>query len=283
MLHARVTTTVLVAIATAGGSCSVAEFLGYWLHRLLHSDKIPALSRSHMIHHLRYYGPKHRMRPGAEYLDATDDRVSLGNIGLEWIVPSALLLAAVWAALSAVGVPIAYRAVSLCTMLLWAFFSFDYLHDRMHVEDFWLARIRFTKRWFLASRGLHDIHHRTLDASGRMDRNFGIGFSSFDRMFRTLAEEQRPLNRAAYSAAMHRYRELIEPDLMSHKQMASKIRKVLSITPLAPPRMDSAAPWLARRRTHREADRRNHHRLGALGARLRPEVLPSPKPEYDFH
>jgi hypothetical protein len=64
MLHARVTTTVLVAIATAVGSCSVAEFLGYWLHRLLHSDKIPALSRSHMIHHLRYYGPKHRMRQG---------------------------------------------------------------------------------------------------------------------------------------------------------------------------------------------------------------------------
>ena len=33
-------------------SCLVAEFIGYWLHRLLHSDKLAWLSRNHMAHHL---------------------------------------------------------------------------------------------------------------------------------------------------------------------------------------------------------------------------------------
>jgi sterol desaturase/sphingolipid hydroxylase (fatty acid hydroxylase superfamily) len=224
MLRSSVTTVVLSAIATVVGSCGVAEFLGYWLHRLLHSDRIPALSRSHMIHHLRHYGPKHRMRPGTKYLDATNGRVSLGNIGLEWIAPSALLLAAVWAALWAVGTPIIYRAVSLATMLLWAFFSFDYLHDRMHMQGSWLAHSRFTKGWFQASRRLHDIHHRALDASGRMNRNFGIGFYFFDRMFCTLAKEQGPFDDAAYTTAMNRYRDLIDPALRNDKQLAGDIQ-----------------------------------------------------------
>jgi hypothetical protein len=35
----------------------VAEFVGYWLYRLLYSDKFPALSRGHLIHHFLIYGP----------------------------------------------------------------------------------------------------------------------------------------------------------------------------------------------------------------------------------
>jgi hypothetical protein len=38
-------------------SCLVAEFAGYWLHRLLHSEQVPMLSRSHMAHRLILYGP----------------------------------------------------------------------------------------------------------------------------------------------------------------------------------------------------------------------------------
>jgi len=43
-------------------SCLVAEFAGYWLHRLLHTDKLSFLSRGHMLHHLLLYGPTQPMR-----------------------------------------------------------------------------------------------------------------------------------------------------------------------------------------------------------------------------
>ena len=43
-------------------SCLVAELAGYWLHRLLHSDTLPFLSRGHMVHHLLLYGPMQPMR-----------------------------------------------------------------------------------------------------------------------------------------------------------------------------------------------------------------------------
>jgi hypothetical protein len=39
-------------VAWAVGSCLIAEFLGYLLRRLLHSDRVHILSRNHMQHHL---------------------------------------------------------------------------------------------------------------------------------------------------------------------------------------------------------------------------------------
>src|SRR5258708_15941018 len=73
-------------------ACLLAEFFGYWLHRLLHSDKIPFLSRGHLIHHFLIYGPGQPMRLD-KYHDATEQRFSVGNVGLEWLVPSAVILA----------------------------------------------------------------------------------------------------------------------------------------------------------------------------------------------
>jgi len=81
------------------GSCFVAEFSGYWLHRLFHSDRFPSLNRSHLIHRFLICRPN---RP-------------------------------------------------------------------------------LLKDWFVQARRLHDIHHRSLDDQGRMDRNFGIGFFSCER------------------------------------------------------------------------------------------------------
>jgi hypothetical protein len=43
-------------------SCLVAELAGYWLHRLLPSDRLPFLSRTHMFHHVLLYGPLQPMR-----------------------------------------------------------------------------------------------------------------------------------------------------------------------------------------------------------------------------
>jgi len=55
-----------------------------------------------------------------------------------------------------------------------------------------MERTPVLRWWFRKARRLHDIHHRSLDFNGRMDKNFGIGFFLFDRIFRTLAQRHCP-------------------------------------------------------------------------------------------
>jgi len=185
-------------------ACLLAEFFGYWLHRLLHSDKIPFLSRGHLIHHFLIYGPGQPMRLN-EYHDATDSRFSVGNVGLEWLVPSALILSGLWASMRLAHLPALYQVIALVTLLAWPLFMFSHLHDRMHLSDFWMARNPLLRFWFRAARRLHDIHHHAVDDNGRIDTNFGIGFFLFDRIFRSIARPHRPFNRAGFEAARLRY------------------------------------------------------------------------------
>ncbi len=204
MFVAMLGVTLRGLLFTITGSCFVAEFSGYWLHRLLHSDAFPSLSRGHLIHHFLIYGPDQSLRAD-EYKNATDYRASLGNIGLEWLVPSALILASSWGVLLWFHVSRAYQGVALSTLLLWPIFMFSYLHDRMHLRNFWMTRAPLLKTWFVKARRLHDIHHRSLNDQGRMDRNFGIGFFFFDRLFRTISKRHRSFNRAGYGIARLRY------------------------------------------------------------------------------
>jgi len=193
---------VLMTILT---SVLIAELAGYWLHRLLHSDKVRFLSRGHLIHHFLIYGPRQPMRSKLGYRDATDNRFSVGNIGLEWLVPSAVILAICWTAMILLRVPRVCQAIAVFSLLGWPIFMFSYLHDRMHEENFWMTRVPILKIWFLKARRLHDIHHRSLDADGRMDTNFGIGFYFFDRFFGTIAKRHRPFNWSGYEIAKQRY------------------------------------------------------------------------------
>jgi sterol desaturase/sphingolipid hydroxylase (fatty acid hydroxylase superfamily) len=186
-------------------SCLVAELAGYWLHRLLHSDRLPFLSRRHMVHHLLLYGPLQPMR-AAHYKDATRGRFSLGNVGFEWLAPSAVLLISCWGVMLLLHVRPVYQLVVLGNLVAWPFFTFSFLHDAMHIRDFWMARAPLVNRWFRRARRLHDIHHHSVDGAGRMDANFGIGFFLFDRIFRTLATCHRPLNRRGLALALRRYR-----------------------------------------------------------------------------
>ena len=186
-------------------SCLVAELAGYWLHRLLHSDKLPILSRSHMVHHLLLYGPMQPMR-AERYKDATNGRFSLGNVGLEWLAPSAVVLAFCWGVMFLFHVRPIYQVIVLGNLVVWPFFTFSFLHDAMHLSDFWMARMPLIKRWFRRARRLHDIHHHSVDGAGHMDTNFGIGFFLFDRIFRTLATRHRPLNRKGLAIALQRYK-----------------------------------------------------------------------------
>jgi sterol desaturase/sphingolipid hydroxylase (fatty acid hydroxylase superfamily) len=204
MFYQRLHITFVGILATLVDSIVVAEFAGYWLHRLLHSDKFPALSRGHLIHHFLIYGPRQPMRAG-DYHDATENRFSIGNVGIEWLAPSAIILLFCWGVMVLLGVPPVYQAIALCTLLGWPILMYSYLHDRMHIENFWMSRVPLLNTWFLSARRLHDIHHRSVNREGYMDTNFGIGFYFFDRFFRTLAKRHRPFNWAGYKSAIDRY------------------------------------------------------------------------------
>ena len=198
-------------IACVIGSCGAAELIGYLLHKLLHSGRIPFLSMNHMKHHLTLYGPLQKMRPVGSYRDATSGQLALGNIGLEWLIPSGILLALFVAFFCAIRVPYLYQSIFVATVLIWSFLMFSYLHDRMHIHNFWMSRHPLFKNWFLWARRLHDIHHRALNNEGLMDRNFGIGFAFYDWVFGTLAATSRPFNRQGYEVAKKRFAFAIDP------------------------------------------------------------------------
>jgi sterol desaturase/sphingolipid hydroxylase (fatty acid hydroxylase superfamily) len=197
---------ILHFAAWMGTSIAVSELLGYLLHRLLHTGWIPWLSMSHMKHHMVLYGPLQKQRPSKEYLDATTGSVALGNIGLEWIIPSTMILTIVVVVLRLLRVSWFDQTVSIGTTLVWTFLMFSYLHDQMHVKNFWMERNLVFKAWFRGARKRHDIHHRVLNDCGLMDKNFGIGFFLFDRLFGTLSAEQSPFNHRGYAAARERFK-----------------------------------------------------------------------------
>ena len=98
-------------LITVVASVFLAELAGYGLHRLMHSGRIPVLSLAHLIHHLLLYAPRQSMRT-LKYKDATLDRASIGNVAMEWILPSVLILGFCWsnqqrfeAAVSILGAP----------------------------------------------------------------------------------------------------------------------------------------------------------------------------------
>ena len=198
-------TQVAVRVAT---SIIVAEFLGYWLHRLMHSGWIPWLSLGHMKHHMVLYGPRQKQRPSAHYLDATTGEVAIGNIGLEWIIPSSVILTFSAIGLHVLRVSIADQALSIGTILSWSFLMFSYLHDRMHVKGFWMEHAPLFRYWFVRARRLHDIHHQVLNNDGLMDKNFGIGFFVFDWFFGTLVHHTSVFNHTGYEAAQQRFQGL---------------------------------------------------------------------------
>ena len=189
-------------------SVVAAELLGYILHRLMHSDWIPWLSAGHMKHHLILYGPLQKQRPSEKYIDATTGEIAIGNIGLEWIIPSAVILGISLAVLTFFHISYLNRACCIGTIVLWSFLMFSYLHDRMHIKNFWMERAPVLRRWFVRARRLHDIHHHALNNKGLMDKNFGIGFFAFDKLFGTLAFDSLSFNKLGYAAAKTRFRSL---------------------------------------------------------------------------
>jgi sterol desaturase/sphingolipid hydroxylase (fatty acid hydroxylase superfamily) len=229
MIYERLHVTFVGVVATLVGSVVVAEFAGYWLHRLVHSNKFPALSRGHLVHRLLIYGSRQSMRARG-HLDATDSRTSVGNVGVEWLAPSAIILLFCWGAKVLFGVPPVYQVLALCTAARLAHPDVQ-LPARRDAPRFWMTRVPFLRAWFLNARRRHDIYHRSVDSEGCMDTNYGIGFYFFDRFFRTIAKRHRPFNWEGYHAAIERS-GLDDTDLLSlrgcsqalfHKEAGSKM------------------------------------------------------------
>jgi sterol desaturase/sphingolipid hydroxylase (fatty acid hydroxylase superfamily) len=131
--------------------------------------------------------------------------VSLGNFGLEWLVPAALAIVIALVAFRYFRVRLICQVFSLGITLAWSFLMFSYLHDRMHIEGTWMEGHKWIGRWFIGARRLHDIHHHCIDGSGLMNKNFGIGFFLFDRLFGTFASKGARLNRPGWERAQQRW------------------------------------------------------------------------------
>ncbi len=186
-------------------ACVYAEFVGYWVHILLHGHRIRFLSRAHMIHHLVVYSPDRSLRPSSEYLGSTQGRAHVVGIGLEWLAPLGLILAATAAALRAAGAAPGHEAAFLATALAWGYGMFGVMHDRMHVRGSRWENLPGIGAWFRRVRRLHDIHHLRLTDDGTMAYNYGICFFVFDRLFGSLRQDHARFNPVGFAAAKRRY------------------------------------------------------------------------------
>jgi len=193
------------------GGWLFAEFCGYFLHILLHSEKVPYLSRSHMIHHLRVYGPKKSLRMGQSYKGSVDGRASFLGVGMEWVAPIGLIILVSFGTFELMGISRPYFFLFTGSALVWGYTLFGYMHDAMHLTRFWMEKVPVLSNWFRRIRRLHDIHHVQIADDGRMLTNYGICFFFMDRLFGTLSPKHKPFNESGYEAAERRYADLIGP------------------------------------------------------------------------
>ena len=181
------------------------EIFGYFLHVLLHSEKVPYLSRSHMIHHLKIYGPQKGLRASGPYLGSANDRFSIAGFGMEWMAPILGVTAILFTVFWLLGVPVWGQLVFSASASFWGYIMFGYMHDAMHVEGFWMERNRVLRPWFLRIRKLHDIHHLEFSNDGRMLKNYGICFFFVDRLMGSLSVRHHPFNRKGFAQAQKLY------------------------------------------------------------------------------
>jgi sterol desaturase/sphingolipid hydroxylase (fatty acid hydroxylase superfamily) len=191
------------------GGVLFAEVYGYGLHRLMHSDVIAFTSRNHMIHHLKIYGPRMKQRPEDGYRFAVAGRANLGGIGMEWLVPIGLTIVVILVTFRGLGATWLHASVFLSSALFYSYFLFWLLHNAMHQRVTWMLRQPWLRRWFLAARHRHDVHHVRLDSEGRLYANFGIGFAWMDHVFGTAHQQATLVEDAALARAHDRYREVV--------------------------------------------------------------------------
>ncbi len=130
--------TFVGVVATLADSVVVAEFAGYWLHRILHGGKFPSHSWGHLMRHFLLHGARQPICAGA-YYGATDSRANLGNVGIPRLSPPAITLYFCGAAMALLAVPPVYQALALYTLLGWPVPMFSYWYDQMPKQNFWMT------------------------------------------------------------------------------------------------------------------------------------------------
>ncbi len=165
-----------------------AEASGYFLHILFHSDKIKFLSRSHMRHHIVKYGPEMPQRLNIKG-DGTIKRILDSGIGIEWIPPVVTVVGLVFLLGWIFNIALIYQLSFVGALVLWVGFLFVYMHDAIHVEGIWLEKNKLFGKWFLSVRRGHDIHHINVSRSGLLNKNYGICFLAFDKLFGTFSND----------------------------------------------------------------------------------------------
>jgi sterol desaturase/sphingolipid hydroxylase (fatty acid hydroxylase superfamily) len=157
-----------------------------------------------MERHLLLYDPLAEQRPEEGYLGATGDRPAIGNVGLEWMILGALLLLYCALVLNVFHIRFIFQITFVALVLAWSFVIFSYVHDGMHIKNFWTGNTPLLRSCFLKAHLRHDVHQQ-LNEAALMDKNFGIGLSIFDHIFRTHQPSAKPFNHRAHRAALHRY------------------------------------------------------------------------------
>lgn len=174
----------MIVFLTLAASILAAEFLGYWIHTLLHSEKVPFLSRAHMHHHIHDYAPRANQR-SADYRDSGAGRFTYFGLGAEWLVPLVPVTLLWVISLYLVGVSWWLNLLSAGTGLLWGYMMFSVIHRNFHMRESGFLKNHRVRAWFMRVRRLHDIHHHKLTNEGRMPYNMGICFFWFDQLFGT--------------------------------------------------------------------------------------------------
>lgn len=189
------------------GSIVYSEFVGYFLHILIHSEKIAWLSRYHMQHHLRDYGPKDKMRT-EKYKSGSKDRFSIIGLGMEWVIPSLVILGVLFGALTLLGFPWYQQVFSAACAITWSSLMFGYMHSRMHEKKFWMLKVPILGTWFKRVRRLHDIHHIHVTPEGKLNMNYGICFFFMDRIFGTYGTKAGR-SKEGFEKALERYSRVV--------------------------------------------------------------------------
>lgn len=166
-------------------SLILAEIYGYWLHVLLHSYWVPSLSRGHMNHHISSYPPGQKMRSEEYIQNVEDNDILVFGLGLEWLIPSFIILLFTIGAEWLMGMSFYQIAFSVSIILFYTIFLFLFLHETLHIKNHPILKIKFIKKWYLKARKLHDIHHHYVDDYGLMNKNYGIAFFWLDKIFGT--------------------------------------------------------------------------------------------------
>lgn len=144
------------------------------------------------------------------YRQSTAGRTNVGGIGLEWLVPIIAIFAPTVIVMQFLSVSWFYQLLFYVVGIGWGILGFNYMHDAMHISNFWMLSVPVLGTWLKKVRRLHDIHHNLLDDNGKMEKNFGIVFFFLDKLFGTYAIKTGEFNEKGLERAKETYAYIYE-------------------------------------------------------------------------